>query len=46
MKNTATSQVKKQAAKSTSSGNAKLKSAANSWANNKKKNPVTGKKTK
>lgn len=46
MKNTATSQIKKQAAKSTSSGNAKLKSAANSWANNKKKNPVTGKKTK
>lgn len=46
MKNTATSQAKKQAAKSASSGNTKLKSAANSWANNKKKNPVTGKKTK
>lgn len=46
MKNTATSQAKKQAAKSASSGNIKLKSAANSWANNKKKNPVTGKKTK
>ena len=46
MKNTATSQAKKQAAKSASSGNTNLKSAANSWANNKKKNPVTGKKTK
>lgn len=46
MKNTTTSQAKKQAAKSASSGNTKLKSAANSWANNKKKNPVTGKKTK
>lgn len=46
MKNTATSQAKKQASKSVSSGNTKLKSAANSWANNKKKNPVTGKKTK
>lgn len=46
IKNTTTSQAKKQAAKSASSGNTKLKSAANSWANNKKKNPVTGKKTK
>lgn len=46
MKNTTTSQAKKQAAKSASSGNTKLKSAVNSWANNKKKNPVTGKKTK
>lgn len=35
--------IKKEQSKEISTGNSKLKSAAKSWAKNKKKNPVTGK---